>query len=311
MEHEGEYIGYIYCITNNNTGKKYIGQTSVSIKSRYNGHKKQSRYGDESILHQSMRKHGFDAFDVKEVEEVRCDTFTGLKDLLNEREAFYVSEYKTLWPDGYNMTPGGNQIIPKYKTILEVDEFGRILNEFDSYIDIINKYGINKGTLNSALNSKTHYSCGRYWYYKNDVNIDDNNIGPQYTPHQKHVFQYNRDMELIAEYDSITEASESTGVSIASISQACYDSYKKPGGFYWSFEFQTPRCEILRVDPRCKFLYAFDLDWNFKLAFYSAKSAAYYFGIDKSAISHSIKHGSGIVKGYRWSYDRYPNKEVD
>jgi group I intron endonuclease len=86
-------MGIIYCYTNKITGKKYIGQT-VHPRSRKSCHlheaiKRNSRY----YFHRSIRKHGWENFEYEILEET---------DNLGERETFYIKEYNTLWPHGYN-----------------------------------------------------------------------------------------------------------------------------------------------------------------------------------------------------------------
>ena len=52
---DGQYIGYIYIITNNVNDKVYVGQTYRSIKERFSEH---LRSNDDCYLHRAMRKYG-------------------------------------------------------------------------------------------------------------------------------------------------------------------------------------------------------------------------------------------------------------
>ena len=88
----------IYLITNRITNKVYVGQTSKTIEKRFSQH---CRATDNQILHNSMRKYGVDAFDIKLIE--LCD-----KDVADEREVYWIEHYGSLMPNGYNMTVGVN-----------------------------------------------------------------------------------------------------------------------------------------------------------------------------------------------------------
>jgi group I intron endonuclease len=92
----------IYCITNNKTTKKYIGQTCYTAEDRFKEHKKNSKNCD-TYLYRSMRFHGLDCFTVLVVEE-NIDT----QELANEREIYWIAFLGTLAPNGYNETLGGD-----------------------------------------------------------------------------------------------------------------------------------------------------------------------------------------------------------
>lgn len=107
--------GHIYLIQNKANGKQYIGQAVTHRKNkgkyrpfgfegRFRDHlseaicntkKKQCRY-----LNNAIRAYGKDAFEVKLLLE--CE-----RGELNNYEQQYISEYGTLYPNGYNLTRGG------------------------------------------------------------------------------------------------------------------------------------------------------------------------------------------------------------
>ena len=93
-------MGIIYCYTNKNTGKKYIGQT-IHPEQRKASHKSKAlTEGSEYYFHRSIRKHGWDNFDYEILEEN--------VENLNERENHYINIYNTIWPNGYNQCPANS-----------------------------------------------------------------------------------------------------------------------------------------------------------------------------------------------------------
>lgn len=92
----------VYKITNKNTNKVYVGKTKGTIKNRFIKHKRNAKDKINRYLYDSMNHHGFDAFSIEEIEE--CND----EDVLNEREKFWIKELDCLYPNGYNMTRGGD-----------------------------------------------------------------------------------------------------------------------------------------------------------------------------------------------------------
>lgn len=91
----------IYKITNIQNGKIYIGQTVQPFNCRVNEHKKRMRNGTNHPLYNAMRKYGVDAFSFEVI-----DTATDADDL-NQKETHYIKHFKSIHPNGYNLTAGG------------------------------------------------------------------------------------------------------------------------------------------------------------------------------------------------------------
>ena len=89
-------MGIIYLWTNKNTGKRYVGQT-IHPEQRKASHLCEAfTRGSDYYFHRSLRKHGLDAFMYEVLEEdVEPEN-------LNDRENYYIDQYNTIWPNGYN-----------------------------------------------------------------------------------------------------------------------------------------------------------------------------------------------------------------
>lgn len=91
----------IYSITHRESGKRYIGQTSKSLKRRRELHRNYAKRKSQDAIHRAIRKHGEDAFDW------RVEAHCGSKEHLNSMERFFIALFETKGVRGYNMTSGG------------------------------------------------------------------------------------------------------------------------------------------------------------------------------------------------------------
>lgn len=132
----------IYKFTNKLTGKSYIGQ-SRNIHKRYIQHKNRYKDGriENSYFHSMLRRFGFDGFEFEVLEECPVDE-------LNQKEIFYISKYNTQYPNGYNITAGGES--PHYHKLNQktVDEIIVELKENRlTQAEIANKYSVHFNTI--------------------------------------------------------------------------------------------------------------------------------------------------------------------
>lgn len=89
--------GYIYMFTNLLNNKRYIG------KHKYHKPELDKNYlTSGKIITESIKKHGLDNF-----KQEIIDIADSLEEL-NEKESYYIREFKTRHPDGYNLTDGGD-----------------------------------------------------------------------------------------------------------------------------------------------------------------------------------------------------------
>lgn len=92
----------IYCATNKVNDKSYIGQTFQFEKRRHDHFKKSEDKGHKRPFHAALQNHGRENFEWRILEEV--DSL----EAANEAEEFYIGYLNTLYPNGYNLVPGGN-----------------------------------------------------------------------------------------------------------------------------------------------------------------------------------------------------------
>jgi len=95
--------GRIYLITNLTNQKKYVGLTTKTIQERFESHWNRATK-ERSAIQMSMKKYGKENFKIEEIEVAPN------KEVLYERELYWIEHYNTFKGDGYNLTIGGGGI---------------------------------------------------------------------------------------------------------------------------------------------------------------------------------------------------------
>jgi len=115
IDDKSHVYGHIYSIYNKVTKKYYIGQTlshrlqhkryrSFGTIGRWKDHVSEAINNTKkkqcSYLNNSIRVHGEDSF------KIECILICN-REQLDEYEIMFIKQYKSLYPDGYNLTFGG------------------------------------------------------------------------------------------------------------------------------------------------------------------------------------------------------------
>ena len=92
----------VYLVVNKVNGKRYVGQTQFSLEFRWKHHKADVKRGSTTNLHNAIRKYGPESFSLKTLH--RCKS----KAEMDAKEKCYIQLMKTMRPNGYNLTTGGD-----------------------------------------------------------------------------------------------------------------------------------------------------------------------------------------------------------
>ena len=110
----------VYRVTNKINGKQYIGYTTKTLEERKKLHLSKAKSPSNKhyfyLFKQAIRKYGIDNFDWEVLEN--CSS---IEECCN-REIYYISEYNTISPNGYNLTEGGNGGIQSEETKLKISK---------------------------------------------------------------------------------------------------------------------------------------------------------------------------------------------
>jgi len=101
-------FGYIYKVTNLANGKTYIGQTTKSLEERWREHL-YTNPTRKYLLHKAIQKYGKENFKIELLAEAH------FSEMIDDLERFYITQYNSIQPNGYNLESGGN----KYKKLHE------------------------------------------------------------------------------------------------------------------------------------------------------------------------------------------------
>ena len=103
------------------------------------------------------------------------------------------------------------------------------------------KTGISDSTIGMVCTNKRQSGGGYYWVYVKDDNVPQKidieiNIKTINESKPKPVIQFDKDGNLIDEYQSIREASRQTNIVLSSIVENCKGKRKSAGGYIWEYK---------------------------------------------------------------------------
>lgn len=248
--------GVIYQYTSP-SGKMYVGQTLMEQRKRMYKHKFEALTKKVNTpFAKAIRKYGWETIKAtyKVVETIEANNKTELKQKLTERENFYITEFNTFVPNGYNTCFTNQRKLPEYenkelmyekiskslkgKYINEQNPNSRpivnyeTLEKYPSISEASRQTGICVQEICGVLKSK-HLTAGgfRWCYLNNDGSIDTSNLR-----------EINRNVipvyckELDMTFSSCYEASKYIGKpqGKSNIRIACMN-HRKRYGYTWEY----------------------------------------------------------------------------
>lgn len=279
----------IYKIENLINSKMYIGQ-SINIEKRWLRH----RYStDNFAIHRAIRKYGITNFSFSIIEE--C-----LEEDLDKKEIYWIEKFNSIIPNGYNMIDGGSNGagIAKGKPVLQFSPQGELLADYRSAHIADDITGIDYSSICACCRREQQTAGGYQWRYKDDAN--DIQQLDTFIHKQVAVIQYDLDGTKIAEFLSLKEASEKTGISKSTICRVCNGKGQTAGGYRWSYLGENlAKCKSKRIQQ-------FSQDGTLLNEFNSMTEASKMFNWSRAGINGISKACKTNTKyhGYIWKYKK-------
>lgn len=227
----------VYKITNKINNKVYIGITSKGLSARWKEHLYNAEHGCPFKLYNALRKYGKENFSIELID------FCNSWEELEEKEKYYISEYKSLQDEfGYNMTEGGDGTIGRYVTMETRDKIrqkalGREVSEET------------REKLSEAGKIRTE---GRIAYWESGK-IGDNRHKP--------ILQYTKEGNFVREFEGVNIAAKELGMSATTIITALKHQNivgSKRNPYIWVYKYEYP--DVPDTVPAS--LYAKDPTWK-------------------------------------------------
>lgn len=189
--------GFIYIIRNTVNNKVYIGQTKVSVTTRWQEHLRHAKYGDQ-IINRAMRKYGIDKFYVETLEICNID-------VIDYREIYYIDLYdSTNKSKGYNVSIGGKT--PKFKRkALSISTLVDLYkNQGFSLQEIANKFEVTRYIITTELRKAGVEISERYREEEKFSKINKETL-----------------IKALQEYKSLRKAAKSLNMNYTTFRKAC------------------------------------------------------------------------------------------
>lgn len=305
---------YIYCHVSP-SGKRYIGQTCVSLEQRWaNGRGYHGcRYFDNAI-----KKYGWD--NIRHYVICVCH----YKSVADEFEKHYIAKYDTTNKQrGYNICTGGG------------GSTGHVLSE-----EAKRKIGIaNTGNTwdeerkrkhSKAVRGKNNGMYGRHHTPESLKKMSENRAKVPFTEEMRRqktailleankkrrvpVRQLDLDGNLIATFQGINEVEQKLGFDHSNVVPACQGKQRTAYGYRWEYEDEELRAEAERLRKKRPSyghpVIQYDLDGNEVGRFESITDAARKTGVPRYGIGDACHGELGPYRGFIWRFEGSA-KEID
>ena len=136
-----------------------------------------------------------------------------------------------------------------------------------------------------------------------DYKINNNHAIEMGLHQQKHVFCFNKNKELVAEYKTVKEAAKAVGIGPGNISFELNKEVKTLcGNFYWSYDKHIGETRVYLNTGKAKKVLQYDLNGKYINEYESINQAGRSLGITSSHIGECCRGKIKSYKGFVWRY---------
>lgn len=237
---------YIYKAIDQTNSKIYIGCTNDferRIKNHLNLNSK-----EDCVFHRAIEEHGKDNFVWEIIETVGSQTEA------YKREQYYIKEYNTIYPNGYNMTIGGRSHSLKYsKPIVCLTLDGEYVKRYFSAAQAKFEDGYCHTDILDCCKGKINRCKDKVFMFEDDYLKNGARIYEKPEPNgMRAVIQCDMQGNFIARYKSVSEAAQKTNTGRSRISSNLIGESKTANGFIFVYEENYPIQNIEAYHKRVK-----------------------------------------------------------
>lgn len=225
-------VGYIYLITDTTNGMKYTGKHHYHIE----GQLDPNYHGSGTIIKNIYKKRP------ETLKEEYIKTCYSEEEMCSD-EKYYIKLFKTLWPNGYNLTEGGDGLIPceEIRKKISMKLKGRTpYNKGKPHSDETKKK-MSKAQKEKFLNDEDYRrkiseaKKGKPAHNKGKPMSEEQKKKLKNGKTSKKVLQLSLDGDLIREWPSAMEIQRQLGFHQSAVSACCQGKLKSAYGFKWCY----------------------------------------------------------------------------
>lgn len=225
---ELKFIVYEHVNLFNN--KRYIGITSQIPEVRW---QRGSGYRENTIFFRAIKKYGWDNFE----HNILYEGLSNREAL--EIESTLIKKYKSLGVS-YNISDGYEELgISKRIPIIVYDTGGNYVGAYISIHKASIELGIPETNITMALSNKYNITQAKgYVFLKEGDNILDklDKVNKRHSSARRPVIQLTKNGQILAEFNSVSDAANSLGCGTGLISNCLKGRYKTAAGYKWRYK---------------------------------------------------------------------------
>jgi|GEM_PF-726042 len=193
------------------------------------------------------------------------------------------------------------KVAKKNISILQYSLEGKFLNKFKGQGEAEKITKVKSKLINKCLRMNGYDQAGGYmWFYEN--NVPEEIIKYRENRTRKSISQYDLNGNLIANYNSITEAAKILTITVGLITTNLKHKTKMCKGYMFTYINEKPKKYIVERKLYVKAVLKFDVNGMFLNEYVSIKEASKINNVQRTSISANLNGKYKTAGGYIWKY---------